>query len=269
MIRIKEEKGLTLIEVVVSIVLLSIIITAVFGAFISFFRSEASSEERLAAVNLTESIIEILESYSGQLQEGEYDYYFTAFNSDINGSLNSLFDHYRLFEQGTIQITESGSQDELFNIYIELKGSKQNYDLYAGISRHEIKAKHDNKGSNGETEGGSGNNDNEVTLHFYNYVGNMIELKVNNASVENLSLNINILDIDQHLEIKNKPGEVSKNFANNLFEVDYLFDSHPQHPQKAEIEFVLNCEYCGDGAEVILAITVDGNSDITAVEVIG
>ena len=59
--RFKDESGLTLIEILLSIVLISIIALAFSGAFISGIRSQAAMENRLEVINLSESLMEIIE----------------------------------------------------------------------------------------------------------------------------------------------------------------------------------------------------------------
>ena len=59
MIYYEEEFGMTLIEILVSIVLISVVAIAFSGAFISGIRSQSAMENRLEVINL--SLIHISE----------------------------------------------------------------------------------------------------------------------------------------------------------------------------------------------------------------
>jgi len=101
----KKQDGMTLIEILVSLTLLAVIITAFSGAFVSGMRSEREVNSRLEASNLASDIAETIEKHASNedsliLRElnanSDYSYPFAELSGDelenLKDELKNLVD---------------------------------------------------------------------------------------------------------------------------------------------------------------------------------
>ena len=149
---LKQEQGVTLLEVMVSILLISLLIMAFSGSFVTGLRSETETEKRLAAINLTESIIDALESYSDEMknlndeykEEDEFDSFSDNLNDYLNKTVkNNFIDNVSDFRKCIINISLNDNFDEddkykLFDVEIKVQwGENSNYTAVSGIKGEE------------------------------------------------------------------------------------------------------------------------------------
>lgn len=141
----KNQSGMTLVEVLVSLVLLAIVIVAFSGAFISGMRSEVWVNQRLEAARLTESMAEVVEFNSAKLKN--YDEANTEANiysdskdnlSDIDASLNDLVTDFEnkvsSFSNCTIEnLGVVAGTTNLYEIRINVEWQDSSYELYTRI----------------------------------------------------------------------------------------------------------------------------------------
>lgn len=99
----KKQDGMTLIEILVSLTLLAVIITAFSGAFVNGMRSEREVRNRLEASNLASDIAETIEKHASNEnsavlseidQNSEYEYPFNNF-SQSNNDIEKLKDELK------------------------------------------------------------------------------------------------------------------------------------------------------------------------------
>lgn len=146
---LKQEQGVTLLEVMVSILLISLLIIAFSGSFVTGLRSESETEKRLAAINLTESITDALESYPADMKNLNDEYNeedeFNSFSDGLNDYLNETVKNNFIndvpdFRKCIIDISrydgfeEEDNQFKLFDVKIEVQwGENSNYTAVSRI----------------------------------------------------------------------------------------------------------------------------------------
>ena len=81
---LRNENGITLIEVLLSLSLVALLITAFTGTFVTGLRSEAEMNNKLNAVKFSESILEYLESNPELIKNGKIDSSSLGFLSEYN-----------------------------------------------------------------------------------------------------------------------------------------------------------------------------------------
>jgi len=124
---IKKEDGLTLVEILLSIVLIASIILIYSGTFITGMRSETAINKRLDVVRIAEGISEILEANTDELENTTISgdsYPFNNFNN-INNDLNSLINNEISFLDEA-EITRINENDGLYTLEININWNDGN-----------------------------------------------------------------------------------------------------------------------------------------------
>jgi len=128
---IKDQSGLTLVEVLMSLVLLAVVIIAFSGAFVNGMRSEVWVNNRLEAARLAESIAELIEENNSILLETDF--------SNIDGDLNNLVSEYENKISSSVSysleksLVDSTNLNGLYQIKIVITWDAGSYELYTRI----------------------------------------------------------------------------------------------------------------------------------------
>ena len=133
--RYKDESGLTLIEILLSIVLISIIALAFSGAFISGIRSQAAMENRLEVINLSESLMEIIESDPSYYTDVyKFSENFNGHNLEITNLINSKSSEIKDFDNFYIEnLGEVSGVDDLYEFEVTVSWDNKEYSLKSRI----------------------------------------------------------------------------------------------------------------------------------------
>ena len=135
-----EQRGLTLIETIVAIVLILLLVTAFAGAFVVGLQSEVEVDMSLKAGDMAESIMEYLSEQDiaeDYLNNGNYDKSFSVFfdsedkKTDILGEDSDLLDFYEnRVDPGNseIKISEDSAPDGLVEVEIIVKWEERGRD---------------------------------------------------------------------------------------------------------------------------------------------
>ena len=137
---IAEQRGLTLIETIVAIVLILLLVSAFAGAFVVGLQSEAEVDMSLKAGDMAESIMEYLSEQDiaeDYLNNGNYDKSFSVFfdsedkKTDILGDDSDLLEFYdNRVNPGDseIKISEDAAPDGLVEVEIIVKWEERGRD---------------------------------------------------------------------------------------------------------------------------------------------
>ena len=141
----KKQDGMTLIEILVSLTLLAVIITAFSGAFVSGMRSEREVRNRLEASNLASDIAETIEKHASNEnsvvlseinQNSEYEYPFDNF-SQANNDIEKLKDELKNIvaeKSSIIEGFESASISNKGEVFSDGEKLENLYDFEISIS---------------------------------------------------------------------------------------------------------------------------------------
>jgi len=132
---IRDQKGMTLIETIVALVLVLILVTAFAGAFVIGLQSEAEVDMWLMAGDTAESIMEFLsevdidyyedDNYDGTYDVGDYDgligfnYFFNEeeYDFDVDDEVGD-FQNFIIEEDSYIKFIDVENQDGLVQVEI-------------------------------------------------------------------------------------------------------------------------------------------------------
>lgn len=147
----KKQDGMTLIEILVSLTLLTVIITVFSGAFVSGMRSEREVNSRLEASNLASDIAETIEKHASnedslilkEMNENrDYSYPFTGLNGDdlenlkdelknlVDEKSNSIdgFENAVIYNRGEV-FSNGEKLENLYDIEIGISWQGKDYQL--------------------------------------------------------------------------------------------------------------------------------------------
>lgn len=157
-----EQRGLTLIETIVAIVLILLLVTAFAGAFVVGLQSEVEVDMSLKAGDMAESIMEYLSEQDiaeDYLNNGNYDKSFSVFfdsedkKTDILGEDSDLLDFYdnRVNKDENVEpenhystvkiedVNDNNGNNNLVTVTIDVRwmerGNEWNYELVSRLRK--------------------------------------------------------------------------------------------------------------------------------------
>ena len=123
--KIKAKEGMTLIEVIISVALLSILIVPLSGLVMSSLKNNVSAESRQKASYVGQKVLEELKAYDQIILQGNGEKYFELLDGDkitkiSDGKFAGSFN--RTIYGGTYEST--GKNEDIYKVDVELEKDK-------------------------------------------------------------------------------------------------------------------------------------------------